>query len=159
MAMRPIIGVTCICLSIWLSGCSQTSPPNGGPPEAPRRPIARPSGQPDLTSGLDIPPRQRFIFAGGQSEPFTALVTNRGATPVQIVADLDGIATPVVVVEPGGQVGHRFESRQAAIFENPSDQQARLIVEVWGQTQVGMKYRPMLTDASAPIKPQPDAQQ
>lgn len=127
------------------SASSSSSQSASSPPS-----IARPSGRPDLTSGLTIPASQRFIFAGGQSRPFTAFVTNRGEVPVRIVADLDGATTPIVTVEPGAQVSHRFEARQAALFENPSEQEARLVVEVWGQTEVGMKYRPMMTDDGSP---------
>ncbi len=150
MNTQLIIVSTGILLTISLAACSQTDSPTDTPTTASSpEPIARPSGRPDLTSGLDIPARQRFIFAGGQSKPFTAYVTNRGAVPVQIVADLDGgVATPIVTVEPGQKVSHRFEARQAAVFENPSDREARLIVEVWGQTQVGMRYLPMMTDAA-----------
>lgn len=149
MNKRSVAGSACLLLSIALAACSQ-APASADTSQAASAapPISRPSGSPDLTSGLDIPARQRFIFAGGQSKPFTAFVTNRGTVPVQIIADLDGAATPIVTVQPGQKASHRFEARQAALFENPSDQEARLIVEVWGQTEVGMKYRPMMTDTA-----------
>lgn len=159
MKTRLLFASAGVLLSLSLAACTQ-SPERAGASQAASSPssqsasappsIARPWGRPDLTSGLNIPPGEQFIFAGGQSKPFTAFVTNRGEVPVRIVADLDGATTPIVMVEPGQKVSHRFDARQAALFENPSEQEARLVVEVWGQTNVGMKYLPMMTDAGSP---------
>ncbi|MFZ4576638.1 MAG: hypothetical protein ACOYN0_19830 [Phycisphaerales bacterium] len=137
----------CAFLAIANAGCGQRQAPIDAADSVATRPPSRPWLSPDLTSGLDIPASQRFIFAGGQSKPFTAFVTNRGEVPVQIFAELDGTSMPIGTVEPGGTVSHRFGEKQAAVFENASGQQASLRVEVWGQTQVGMRYLPMMTDA------------
>ena len=103
----------------------------------------RPSGSPDLTSGLNVPAGQRFIFAGGQRSGFTAYATNRGAVPVTIVADLDGERREIVTLAPGERASHEFAAREAALFENPSSQDAAVKVEVWGETSVGMRYVPI----------------
>jgi hypothetical protein len=103
----------------------------------------RPWGSPDLTSGLNVPAGQRFIFAGGQRSGFTAYATNRGAVPVTIVADLDGERREIVTLAPGERASHKFAAREAALFENPSSQDADVKIEVWGETSVGMRYVPM----------------
>jgi hypothetical protein len=95
---------------------------------------------PDLTSNLSIPAGDNFVFAGGQREAFTAFATNQGDVPVTIVEDVDGARRAVAVVPPGAQASYRFDPRAAALFQNPSDQTASMKVEVWGPTQVGMRY-------------------
>lgn len=149
MGAPPIVSLAGIVVSISLAACSPApAPTDTSASAASPQPIARPMRGPDLTSGLGIPAQERFVFAGGQSKPFTAFVTNRGAVPVQIIAELDGAATPIATVAPGKQVSHRFQAREGVIFENPSDQDARLLVEVWGQTEVGMRYQPMMSGAT-----------
>lgn len=119
----------------------QSRPASSTPP--------RPRGKPDLTSNLQIPPNECFVFAGGQDDGYTTVVTNRGQVPVRILSELDSVSTPIVTIEPGQQASHRFSSKAAALFENPSTSEARLLVEVWGETDVGMRYRPMM----APVSP------
>jgi hypothetical protein len=101
---------------------------------------SRPSGSPDLTSGLNVPGGQRFIFAGGQRSGFTAFATNRGSVPVTIAAELDGERREIVTIAPGEKASYEFAPREAALFENPSSQDAAVKVEVWGETSVGMRY-------------------
>jgi hypothetical protein len=147
MNTPSLILTTCLPFLACETGCSPKHAPTVAPNSASPASITRPWRSPDLTSNLNIPAQQRFIFAGEQSEPFVAFVTNRGSVPVQIVAELEGVTKPIVTVEPGQKVSHRFDARQSAVFENPSNEQANLLVEVWGQTEVGMRYRPMMTES------------
>lgn len=133
-----------LSLIIGLRGCgSVTDSPSprdetrSGPTQAG---ALRPSGSPDLTSGLNVPAGQQFIFAGGQRSGFTAFATNRGSVPVTIAAELDGERRELLTIAPGEKASYEFASREAAFFENPSDQDASVKVEVWGETSVGMRY-------------------
>lgn len=95
---------------------------------------------PDLTSGLRIPARKRFVFAGGQERGFQARATNNGTVPVTIRGDLDGVVREVGTIGPGEMVVADFGAREAALFDNASDVEAGAKVEVWGEASVGMRY-------------------
>lgn len=134
-----------VALSICstLACCTSKTTPSSGSGTASQAQPSRPWGSPDLTSNLSVPAGQRFIFAGGQKSGFTAFATNRGTVPITIIADLDGVRREIGIVAPGERVSHTFAPREAALFENPSAQVGDVKVEVWGQTNVGMRYTPI----------------
>lgn len=129
----------CGLLLATLAGCHTKNDPPATVQEATPAP-ARPWGSPDLTSNLGVPAGQRFIFAGGQTSGYTAYVTNTGQVPLVILAELDGSARPIVTLAPGERASRRFEPREAALFENSASSDAQAKVEIWGNTNVGMRY-------------------
>ena len=90
-----------LVLAATLASCSQdtqsTTSPAGGP--------ARPRSGPDLTSGLRVPPGERFIFAGGQADGFTAFATNEGPTTITIVAEIDAALRSQYPADPPDFIG------------------------------------------------------
>ena len=138
-----------LCISS-LVGCAERAPTASTPASTsastavPTSTTAAPRvsswGSPDLTSGLGIPARKRFIFAGGQDRGFEARAFNRGTVPVTIRGDLDGVIREVAVIAPGETAVAKFAAREAALFENPSDIEAAAKVEILGEANVGMRY-------------------
>ena len=114
--------------------------------DAPRANARQPFGPPSLRSGLRIPPGERFVFAGGQPSGFVVCATNEGPVPVAIAAELGGERFDVATLGPGEKATVAFVAQQAAIFENPSNREARVRAEVWGPTEVGMRYVPMTNE-------------
>lgn len=149
-----IVLVPAILLTMLLAGCADRSPAepaaSGAPPAkasssakaspAASTPKVRSWGSPDLTSGLQIPARQRFIFAGGQDRGFEARAFNRGTVPVTIRGDLEGVLRDVATIAPGETAVATFAPREAALFDNPSEVEAAAKVEIWGEASVGMRY-------------------
>ncbi len=134
-------------LSITLvPGCAERSPASSASESAsassPSTTTPKVSSwvSPDLTSGLGIPARQRFIFAGGQDRGFEARAFNRGSVPVTICCDLDSVIREVAVIAPGEAAVAGFAAREAALFESPSDIEAAAKVEIWGEANVATRY-------------------
>jgi hypothetical protein len=134
-------GIASVVFLVAAAGCqSKDDRPAGSAPQAASAEPERPWGGPDLTSNLGVPAGQRFIFAGGQPTGYTAYVTNTGSVPITILAEIDGTSRPIVTLEPGHRASRRFEPREAALFENRSGTDAQAKVEIWGNTNVGMRY-------------------
>ncbi|MDX2018233.1 MAG: hypothetical protein SFY95_11440 [Planctomycetota bacterium] len=142
-----IFGAACCVGFVLCAGACRSKNDSAGPAPSPTAeaptPAAepdRPWGGPDLTSNLTVPAGKRFIFAGGQPKGYTAYVTNTGTVPVALLAELDGVARPIVVLEPGQRASHVFAPREAALFDNPAATDAQSKVEIWGSASVGMRY-------------------
>lgn len=134
------IALLATCGVVLVAGCASTATRSDSAAGSGSLAVPRPLFGPDLTSNLKIPAGQQFIYAGGQRESFTAIATNEGPVPVTLVEDLDGNLKIVATVAPGSQASYRFDARAAARFENPASSPALVKVEIWGPTQVGMRY-------------------
>lgn len=108
------------------------------------RPASTPVLGPNLTSNLRIGTGQRFIFAGAaQDRAYTASVENNGPVPVTVMRGQPGrpeVASAIVTLAPGAKAVQKFALGEAAIFENTAGVEATLIVKIWGNTDVGMRY-------------------
>lgn len=121
--------------ALTLGGCASDASSSGH---------SMPWGSPDLTSQLQIPAAQQFLYAGEKdTDAYTAVAYNRGDQAVVISEELDGKSVEVVTLAPGQTATHRFAPGQTAIFRNTSStQEAQLTVRIWGPTNVGMRYTP-----------------
>jgi hypothetical protein len=149
---RPSVGVAfaAIVALLPLSGCEQsgttkaTDAPGTTSPESVSRPASTPFFGPNLTSNLRIGAGQRFIFAGGaEDRAYTASVENNGTVPITVMRGAPGNpaqAANITTLAPGEKAVQKFALGEAAIFENTSAAEATLIVKVWGDTNVGMRY-------------------
>lgn len=118
-----------------LLGCSQLSPK------------VEPG---ELNSGLQIPPRERFILGGGQRGEFSVAAHNQGPVEVEVAAlKPDGSVNTLTTVKPDGVVRQKFAPGDAALFINRSGMRAKLFVAVNGDVQLGMRF----ADAFDPNKP------
>lgn len=144
MNIQRLVGAVLLPISVLgtVPACRSSVPaPIEGQTESSRR-AAQFSGRPDLTSGLGIPARETFYFAGGQPREFIARATNTGQVAVTLLVELDEVVTEVGTLEPGSSGSWRFGPREAALFRNATDREASLKVEVRGDTGVAMYYEP-----------------
>jgi hypothetical protein len=107
--------------------------------------VREPTGRPNLTSNLQVEAGQTFIYAGDATDgKYTAVVTNVGPVPVTLGKRLQaGSGTSdngVMVLAPGGKTILTADRGEGSLFQNLSSQQARLLVRIWGDTKVGMRY-------------------
>ncbi len=129
-----------ICVLGVLSGCGPESDAAAGSPQR----------KADLRSNLQIEGRQTFVFAGAATDgAYTASVRNAGPVAVRLLSRQGETETPIVVLAPGESAVHSFPIGQAALFENSTDTQASLVVLVWGETNVGMRYEPTKAESKA----------
>ncbi len=134
--MLKLIQAAAVVMAIGLAGCSATTSDQPGA-------MQQPTGRPSLTSDLKIEPGQEFQYGGGNNGDYTIVATNRNAPAIRIVA-LDGTTrTQIAEIKQGESATHRFSDGQIAVLVNLSDSQsARADVRVWGDTDVGMGYKP-----------------
>lgn len=130
-------GIVALALAATLGGCATASSPTTG--AAP----GSPSGKPSLTSNLQIDAGKTFVYAGeADSGGYTASVRNVGQVAVTLGRRIGTTDTALRVLKPGEATLAEFAKGQGALFQNATGQQARLLVLIWGDTNVGMKYEP-----------------
>jgi hypothetical protein len=106
---------------------------------------------PDLTSGLTIPAGETFNLGGEQRGDYNAEITNKGPVPVELYSTTTGqnfgddriSDTPVLVgtVEPGEWERFSAGANTPLLLRNTSDtRNAKLKVEIWGDTNLSMSY-------------------
>lgn len=125
-----------------VSGCS----PRETAPTGPGTLIVaqKPEGRPNLTSNLQIKPGETFVFAGEpDAGAYTASVENVGPVAVTLGTRTGVVDASLVTLKPGESIVARFAKAQGALFLNSSGEQARLLLKIWGDTNVGMRYEPL----------------
>lgn len=104
-------------------------------------PPDEPMMAPDLTSGLTIPPSETFLLGGDRGGPYKAFIRNRGNVPVEIYLERLGSTYLLGTLQPGERTAAAFDTREGANLKNLSaSQEAFLKVEVFGDTNIGMRY-------------------
>lgn len=128
-----VSGVVALSLAATLGGCA-TAP--GAAPGSP-------PGKPSLTSNLQIEAGQTFVYAGeADAGGYTASVRNVGPVAVTLGRRIGKTDTALRVLNPGEATLAEFAKGQGALFQNAASEQARLLVLIWGDTNVGMNYEP-----------------
>ncbi|GEM_PF-1284195 len=114
-----------------MAGCSA---PSDAAPRSPSR-------SPDLTSNLLVEAGQRFVYAGeSDSGAYQASVKNVGDVSVTLCRRIGEARQAITTLAPGTSALAKFKRGEAALFENDASRQAQLLVYVWGDTDVGMRY-------------------
>lgn len=130
-SVSSILSTLLIAASGPLSGCVATPIAHGTPDR-----------RPDLTSNLQIEAGQTFVYAGEGAGAFRISVLNVGTVGVSAASRVNDTETPVQDVPPGASAFLEFAPGQAALFRNAGRSQARLKLQVWGDTNVEMRYQP-----------------
>ena len=99
------------------------------------------AGCASLQSGLTVPPQSRFELGGSQAGAFTAALENVGPVAVTVVERARGGAETVRgTVAPGASARLRFAPGSAALVVNATDREARVDVNLTGDTNLSMGY-------------------
>jgi hypothetical protein len=114
----------------------------GGCAAAPGAAPGSPSGRPSLTSNLQIEAGQTFVYAGeAGAGGYSASVRNVGPVAVTLGRRIGKTDTALRVLNPGEVTLAEFARGQGTLFQNLTKDQAKLLVQIWGDTNVEMKYQ------------------
>ncbi|MBC8084237.1 MAG: hypothetical protein H7Z21_13610 [Hymenobacter sp.] len=94
-----------------------------------------------IRSGLVIEPGKQFVLGGTQPGAFKVVAHNVGKVPVEFKerprgGGIFGKAT----LAPGAKATLRFLAGSSAVLLNPSAQQAKVDLNITGDTQLSMGY-------------------
>jgi hypothetical protein len=94
-----------------------------------------------LRSGLIIEPGKQFVLGGGQRGAFKVVAHNVGTVPVEFKErPRGGGIFGKTTLAPGAKGTLRFLAGSSALLLNPSTQQAKVDLNITGDTQLSMGY-------------------